>query len=181
MGTQQNNWGMGGMMGDGYGVTPSYLWIIPVILVAVVATVVVGISFYLVYPELKYIRSKGSCNQHTPSPNVNLAPQTSKVPDAESKMGTPSVPQPVIPTAAQNCDVLLKTMTPEEQKVLNVLMNHKGKYLQKYISKEAELSRLKTHRIIARFTERGIVSVKEFGNTNEVLLADWVAPNTSFP
>jgi uncharacterized membrane protein len=72
-------------------------------------------------------------------------------------------------------------MTPEEQKVLNVLMNHKGKYLQKYISKEAELSRLKTHRIIARFTERGIVSVKEFGNTNEVLLADWVAPNTSFP
>jgi len=40
-------------------------------------------------------------------------------------------------------------MTPEEQKVLNVLINHQGKYLQKYVVKEAGLSRLKTHRVVA--------------------------------
>lgn len=47
--------------------------------------------------------------------------------------------------------------------------------MQKYIRKEAELSRLKTHRIISRFVERGIVSVTKSGNTNEVVLADWLA------
>ena len=73
------------------------------------------------------------------------------------------------------CGVVLKTMTPEEQKVLNVLVAHQGKYLQKYVSKEAGLSRLKTHRIVARFAQRGIVTVNEFGNTNEIVVSDWVA------
>ena len=53
-------------------------------------------------------------------------------------------------------------------------MAHHGKYLQKYIVKEAGLSRLKTHRVVARFAQRGIVTVKEFGNTNEIQLSDWV-------
>jgi uncharacterized membrane protein len=74
-------------------------------------------------------------------------------------------------------------MTPEEQKVLSVLISHKGKYLQKYVVKEAGLSRLKTHRIVARFAQRGIVTVKEFGNTNEIQLSDWIKgsnpPNTA--
>jgi uncharacterized membrane protein len=65
-------------------------------------------------------------------------------------------------------------MTPEEQKVLNVLISHQGKYLQKYVVKEAGLNRLKTHRVVARFAQRGIVTVKEFGNTNEIQLSDWV-------
>ena len=64
-------------------------------------------------------------------------------------------------------------MTPEEQKVYNVLVAHRGKYLQKYVVKESGLSRLKTHRIVARFAQRGIVTVNEFGNTNEILLSDW--------
>jgi uncharacterized membrane protein len=72
------------------------------------------------------------------------------------------------------CEVLLKTMTAEEQKVLNVLIAHEGKYLQKYVAKEAGFSRLKTHRIVARFAQRGIVTVKEFGNTNEIVISDWV-------
>ena len=61
-------------------------------------------------------------------------------------------------------------MTPEEQKVFNVLVAHKRKYLQKYVVKELGLSRLKTHRIVARFAERGIVTVKEFGNTRNTSL-----------
>ncbi len=65
-------------------------------------------------------------------------------------------------------------MTPEEQKVMGVLVAHKGRYLQKYVGREAGLSRLKTHRVVARFAQRGMVTVKEFGNTNEIALADWV-------
>jgi uncharacterized membrane protein len=69
--------------------------------------------------------------------------------------------------------VVMRTLKPEERKVVVVLDNHGGKYLQKYITKEAELSRLKTHRVVATLSERGIVHVEKKGNTNEVSLVDW--------
>jgi uncharacterized membrane protein len=163
--------GMGGMMGNGYyggyGTTAqSYLWIIPVSLIAVSAVAIAGVAFYLVYPELRYIR--GSCNPQESNP------VSSTVKDTVPAAATVSPVVSNVTTVSNNCDVLLKTMTPEEQRVMHVLINHQGRYLQKYIAKEAALSRLKTHRIIARLAQRGIVTVKEFGNTNEVLLSDWV-------
>ncbi|MBI4258895.1 MAG: hypothetical protein HY619_08060 [Thaumarchaeota archaeon] len=69
--------------------------------------------------------------------------------------------------------MVMRTLNNEEQRVIEVLQAHGGKYLQKYITKEAGLSKLKTHRIIARFAERGIVMVARKGNTNEVTLAGW--------
>ncbi len=69
--------------------------------------------------------------------------------------------------------VVLRTLKPEERKVVVVLDAHGGTYLQKYITKEAGLSRLKTHRIIAALSERGIVHAEKRGNTNEVSLVDW--------
>jgi len=178
IGTNQNNWGMGGMMGDGnFGTNPSYLWIIPIALIAVVVAAILGVAFYLAYPELKYIRSKGTCNPQTPtaSPSKTSQEIQTSPPKATAEAPIPiptSTALPVAP-AAQNCDLILKTMTPEEQKVYNILTAHKGKYLQKYVVKESGLSRLKTHRIVARFAQRGIVSVNEFGNTNEIILSEW--------
>jgi hypothetical protein len=69
-------------------------------------------------------------------------------------------------------EAIVKTLTNEERKVIEVLNIHEGKYLQKYIRKEAGLSRLKTHRILVRLADRGIVTLKKIGNTNEVRLAD---------
>jgi uncharacterized membrane protein len=71
-------------------------------------------------------------------------------------------------------EAVIKTLTDEEHKVIQVLTVHDGKYLQKYIRKEAGLSRLKTHRILSRLAARGIVTLRKFGNTNEVLLSDWL-------
>ena len=68
---------------------------------------------------------------------------------------------------------VLRTLRPEERKVVSVLDAHGGTYLQKYITKEAGLSRLKTHRVVAALSERGIVQVERRGNTNEVALAKW--------
>jgi hypothetical protein len=153
--------GSGGMMGNGNNTTQtSPLWLIPAVLSAIVVVAIVGVGFYWAYPELKYVKTTQTCSTPTETESTETKQPT-------SNRQTPQ-------TAPDNCAVLLKTMTPEEQKVLNVLIAHKGKYLQKYVVKEAGLSRLKTHRIIARFVERGIVSVKEFGNTNEVVLSDWV-------
>ena len=69
--------------------------------------------------------------------------------------------------------VVLRTLKPEERKVVGVLDVHGGTYLQKYITKEAGLSRLKTHRVVAALSERGIVVAEKKGNTNEVSLAKW--------
>ena len=169
LGTNSTTYGMGGMMGNGSTATPSYLWLVPVVLGIAVGVSVIGVAFYYAYPELKYIRGNTTCtpvlaNTGVQTQAVNPAVETS----------SPATTNVNAPKVANSCDVLLKTMTPEEQKVMNVLVAHNGKYLQKYVVKESGLSRLKTHRIVARFAERGIVSVKEFGNTNEIVVSDWV-------
>jgi hypothetical protein len=180
LGGSESNWGMGGMMGDGYygngyGTTPSYLWIVPVALIGIVVATMIGIGVYLYLPELRYIKPKGAC-----TPNVQSTRDTSMTDNPPTNNLPPPRPPAAVAisnnsNAPNNCEIILKTMTPEEQKVFNVLVAHKGKYLQKYVVKESGLSRLKTHRVVARFAQRGIVTVKEFGNTNEIILSDWVA------
>jgi uncharacterized membrane protein len=73
----------------------------------------------------------------------------------------------------ENTAMVLKTLKPEESSIVNVLNAHGGIYLQKYITKETGLSRLKTHRLVAALSERGIVQVEKYGNTNQVRLAKW--------
>ena len=73
----------------------------------------------------------------------------------------------------ENTAMVLRTLKPEERSIVNVLDAHGGTYLQKYITKEAGLSRLRTHRLVAALSERGIVQVEKYGNTNQVRLAKW--------
>jgi uncharacterized membrane protein len=73
----------------------------------------------------------------------------------------------------ENTAMVMKTLKPEERRIVSVLDVHGGTYLQKYITKEAGLSRLKTHRVVAALSERGIVQVEKHGNTNQVTLAKW--------
>ncbi|MGA3060114.1 MAG: hypothetical protein ABSD92_07050 [Candidatus Bathyarchaeia archaeon] len=156
-----NNGGMGGMMGgNGTGTTTSNLWIIPIAIIAAAVVGIIGFGFYTILPEIKNTRR--TCDPVKNEPISTISTKTS---------GTDV---PVSNAASNSCDVILKTMTLEEQKVLTVLVAHQGRYLQKYVGKEAGLSRLKTHRIVARFAERGIVTVKPLGNTNEVTVSDWV-------
>ena len=133
--------------------------VIPAVLIAAAVIGIIGLGFYMLYPEIR--NTKKTCDQTKNEPT--LATVKSSATDVPVSTATPN-----------SCKVILKTMTPEEQKVLNTLIAHQGKYLQKYVVKEAGLSRLKTHRIVARFAERGIVTVKPVGNTNEVAISDWV-------
>jgi len=155
-----NSGGMGGMMGgNGSAAATNNLWIIPAVLIAAAVIGIIGLGFYLLYPEIRNVRK--TCE---PTKNEPSVPATRPL----------ATGVPISNVAPNSCEVILKTMTPEEQKVLNTLIAHQGKYLQKYVVKEAGLSRLKTHRIVARFAERGIVTVKPVGNTNEVTISDWV-------
>jgi hypothetical protein len=69
--------------------------------------------------------------------------------------------------------MVMRTLKPDERKVVGVLKVHGGSYIQKFITQEAGLSRLKTHRVVATLAERGIVHVEKRGNSNEVTLAKW--------
>ena len=155
------------MMGNGSTASTSYLWIIPVLLGAVVGVAVIGAAFYYAYPELKYIR--GTCNPILSNNELGTQPVKKATETSRTLTSSENAQR-----FSNSCDVLLKSMTPEEKKVLNVLVAHQGKYLQKYVVKESGLSRLKTHRIVARFAQRSIVTVNEFGNTNEIVVSDWV-------
>jgi hypothetical protein len=145
---------MGGMMGGGMQQTPptptnapSFLWVIPVALIGVTLVGVAGVVYFFALPEMK------------------TAP-------IEENRSIPAKPSNGM--SASPYESVLKTATAEERRVLEVLSSHEGRYLQKYIRKEAGLSRLKTHRILARLSERGIVTLTQSGNTNEVVLADWL-------
>lgn len=148
----------GGMMGGG-GYAPSYLWVIPVALIGIAVVGVVGAVFYFAFPEIVPVATRKKVGNES----VPIDPKVEPIPPPPSLSG-PQNPY----------ESVSKTLTPEERKVLDVLVTHQGKYLQKYIRKEAGLTRLKTHRILARFAERGIVTLKQSGNTNEILLSDWL-------
>jgi len=151
-------WGqMGGMMG---GTTPissiqspmlPYFGVVFVVLIGVTIAGVGGLAYYVAFPEIRN----------------SVAIET-----AEPVLQTCAVQKPQSNGTAY--ESVVKTLTDEERKVVEVLTVHEGKYLQKYIRKEAELSRLKTHRIVARLAERGIVTLEKTGNTNQVFLANWL-------
>jgi hypothetical protein len=115
-----------------------------VVLIGVAIVGVGGLAYFLAFPEIK-TTSKATSPEQLPAEN-----------------------------GATAYEAIVKTLTDEERNVIQALTVHDGKYLQKYIRKEAGLSRLKTHRILARLADRGIVSLRKTGNTNEVQLSDWL-------
>ncbi|MCX8153624.1 MAG: hypothetical protein N3E52_04235 [Candidatus Bathyarchaeota archaeon] len=117
-----------------------------IILIVIVLISIIGLVYFAVFPAIKTIKPAISVANENPTLQSTTTPYASVV----------------------------KTLTDEERRIIEVLKAHDGKYLQKYLRKEAELSRLKTHRILARLAARGIVKLERFGNTNQVILADWL-------
>jgi len=171
-GMMDGNWGGmmsgGGMMGgysSGYSAAPSEApnsvpqqnTILPLIglaaLIGAVATGAGGAAYFLAVPKMRITQ-----------------------PAAERTIVESTSPQNILAPYVS----VSKTLTPEERKVFDVLVSHDGKYLQKYIRAETGLSRLKTHRIVARLAERGIVTLEKSGNTNEVHLSSWLQ-NSNVP
>jgi uncharacterized membrane protein len=144
-------WGnIGGMMGGSQGTTQNpavpYFGVLFIVLVSIAIFSVGGLVYFLAFPEIRTVKSVAAVSAEQLSPQNPYTAYAS----------------------------VLKTLTDEERKVIEVLKAHDGKYLQKYIRKETGLSRLKTHRIIMRLAEREIVTLEKSGNTNQVLLAEWL-------
>ena len=158
-----SNW-MGQMWGSmmgGTGSSPAqvqnpaapYFGVVFVALISVAVVGVGGLIYFFAFPEIKTTRSVSQ--SFVKSGAIAVSEQTPE------KVVTPF-------------ESVLKTLTNDERKVVEVLTSHDGKYLQKYIRNDAGLSRLQTHRIVARLAERGIVTLEKTGNTNMVVLANWL-------
>lgn len=79
--------------------------------------------------------------------------------------------------AAQNADAIdlvMRVLKPDERAALEVLRNSGGVCLQKDITYKAGLSKLKTHRVVARLAERGVIQVRRVGKTNEITVPAWL-------
>ncbi len=123
----------------------SYFGVLFAVLIGVTVVGIVGLGYYIAYPQIR--TGPVSATQGSPQHIQNgITPYES----------------------------VSKTLTDDERKIISVLNAHNGKYLQKYIKSETGLSRLQTHRIIARLADRGIVSLEKTGNTNQVFLANWL-------
>ena len=154
---------MSGMMGGNWGSSSAVQTPVPastqntvlpllgfITLIGIALTSVGGAAYYLAVPKIRMN-----------APIAISTIETSKPQNAVSNVVTPYAS-------------VSKTLTEEERRVLDVLASHNGKYLQKYIRAETELSRLKIHRIVSRLAERGIVTLQQSGNTNEVQLSSWL-------
>ncbi len=158
--------GLGNMMGETGSTTVAQAqnaaapWF-GVAFVALVGVAVVGVGglvYFFAFPEIINIPAVAQ-----PSMAANAPISATLTPSAKA-----------IQVEATPYDSVLKTLNTNERKVIEVLKTHNSKYLQKYIRSETGLSRLQTHRIVARLAERGIVSLEKTGNTNTVMLATWL-------
>lgn len=151
-GMMGGNWGsmMGGNWGS-YATSPtqnaSFSLFGYVTLIGAVLSTTVGVAFYFIVPK-------------------TTSAALSKTSFSLSGNPASSLPNPYI--------AISKTLSEEERRVLEVVVAHNGKYLQKYIRSETGLSRLKIHRIVSRLAERGIFTLEKSGNTNEVYLSSWL-------
>lgn len=164
--------GEGGMMGGNGGTVQnpvaSYFWVAFIVLVGVAVAGVVGLAYYLAVPEIRVGAAPIVCEtakeESISSQGTDYEQKATELPGAEQNAKPACTP----------LDSIVKTLSEDERKVIEVLAAHDGIYLQKYIRNEVGLSRLQTHRVVARLAERGIVTLEKTGNTNNVLLADWL-------
>jgi flagellar basal body-associated protein FliL len=71
-------------------------------------------------------------------------------------------------------DVAIRLLNEDERRIVEALHNAGGSMLQKDITYDLDISRVKTHRIIAGLIKRDVVKSEKHYNTNKITLADWL-------
>ncbi len=71
-------------------------------------------------------------------------------------------------------EVVLRLLETDERRVVEVLLEAGGSLLQKDISWKTGFSRVKTHRVLVRLLQRGVVTSEKYYNTNRITLSEWI-------
>jgi uncharacterized membrane protein len=142
--------GASGMMGGSAGgVMMNFFW--PTMMAVSVAGVAVVLAYIIAFPAIKYSTSSGQEELSQFPPASTLDPM----------------------------DIVMRVAKLDERAALEVVKSNGGICLQKDITYKTGLSKLKTHRIVARLAERGILQVKKVGKTNEISVPLWLKAQSS--
>lgn len=68
----------------------------------------------------------------------------------------------------KNTDILLKFLNPDERKLVNQLIEGKGKVLQAEITRLPGMTKVKSHRVIQKLIDRGVIESEQLGKTRIV-------------
>jgi uncharacterized membrane protein len=71
-------------------------------------------------------------------------------------------------TLKSNTEVLLKFLSPEERKLVNLLIENNGKIMQAELTRLPGMSKLKSHRTVQKLIDRGVIEKDRLGKTNIV-------------
>ena len=67
-------------------------------------------------------------------------------------------------------DALVQFLGKDEKLVVQKLLDNDGKVLQAEVSRIEGIGKLKSHRIIQRLSDRGVIEIEHFGKTNIIKL-----------
>jgi len=140
---------MSRMMGETYGGMTNVFW--PALLTSSTALMAVVFVYMIAFPNIKCSSSGEQAEKD------QIAP----------------------PTLGDPMDIVMRVVKDDERGVLEILKKGGGVCFQKDITYKTELSKLKTHRIIARLAERGIIQVKKAAKTNEIRVPSWLRARNS--
>ena len=77
-------------------------------------------------------------------------------------------------TKIENGDtnLILRFLNPNERKVVEKLIENKGKVFQSEITRMQGMTKLKTHRAVKELEFKGIIKIQKDGMTNKITLSD---------
>ena len=111
-----------------------------------------------------------------PQPSVSEVPQTS--PREIPKNGAEASSHELEPKKSEaesevpSQEDPFKMLSIEEQKVIDILHDHGGRYTRANVRAEAGLGWLQTNRVISHLAERGIISLEKSGASMELVLKE---------
>jgi len=73
---------------------------------------------------------------------------------------------------------VMKVLREDEKKVCMAIWEEGGTALQKDVRWTTGLSKVRTHRVVARLASRGVVLVSKEDRRNRLSLAPWICKNT---
>lgn len=83
---------------------------------------------------------------------------------------------------SQTLEAILRVLNDDEKKVVQALAEAKeGAMLQKDIRWKTGMTRVKTHRVLARLATRDIIHAEKHYNTNKITLNNWITTNNNIP
>ncbi len=68
--------------------------------------------------------------------------------------------------ARKTGEIVLKFLDSREKKVVDLLIKNQGKTLQSEVSRSEGMGKLKSHRVIQKLSDKGVIEIQKNGNTN---------------